>query len=585
MDINLQMKSVELMMKFLKHDLKDVPVYGYALQKPPALPAPQPSPLPRSTPEREGMSAAAMERLFREFSAQPATLGLHACMVLRHGRVIAEGYWAPYRADVPHMLFSMSKSVVGTAVGIALDEGILSLDERVVDVFSDIVTPAMQKQHKTLTVRHLLTMSSGNRFNEVGSVLDDSWLRMFLESVPKFEPGTAFEYNSLNTYVLAAILRHKTGMTLTEYLTPRLYRPLGITRYDWEVCPQSVEKGGWGLSLTLEDCAKLGQLYLNKGEWNGKRIVSREWVEMATSKQIETPNGESKDGYGFQIWMNGRDAYQFNGAFGQYVIVLPALDAVVAIFSGSPQLFAQGHIMELLRASFWVAEDAPLLEDPVLHARFREYAAALRYTPALPEGFEENSDPAVYHRILDMLNGREYKLEGNTGGLFPQSLQSVHGNFSLGTDMVRFFREGDALCMDLYEGYQRNTLRATPEYIPGRAYLRGEEQLVGSRVLWRLEEDGDIRLCVVVSFIETPFTRILQFDIARNAIRLTFHEAPTVAESTNMLLQLIGYSPTTYVKRMAAAAKRIPGMSEEAITDTISRMTLPTAEGGIIEAQ
>ncbi|MDD4075224.1 MAG: serine hydrolase, partial [Eubacteriales bacterium] len=200
MDINLQMKSVELMMKFLKHDLKDVPAYGYSLQKPPALPAPAASPLPRSTPENEGMSAAAMERLFREFSAQPATLGLHACMVLRHGRVIAEGYWAPYRADVPHMLFSMSKSIVGTAVGIAIDEGLLTLDERVVDVFADIVTPAMQKQHKTLTVRHLLTMSSGNSFNEVGSVLDDNWLRMFLESVPKFEPGTAFEYNSLNTY-------------------------------------------------------------------------------------------------------------------------------------------------------------------------------------------------------------------------------------------------------------------------------------------------------------------------------------------------------------------------------------------------
>ncbi|MDO5112183.1 MAG: serine hydrolase [Clostridia bacterium] len=585
MDINLQMRSVDLMVKFLKHDLKDVPSYGYALQKQPALPAPVLEPLPRSTPERMGMSSAAMERLFRELSAQPASLGLHACMVLRHGHVIAEGYWSPYKADVPNMLFSMSKSVVGTAVGIAIDEGVLTLDERVVDVFSDIVTPAMQKQHKTLTVRHLLTMSSGNRFNEVGSVLDDSWLRMFLESVPKFEPGSAFEYNSLNTYVLAAILRRKTGLTLTEYLAPRLYAPLGITRYDWEVCPQSVEKGGWGLSLTLEDCAKLGQLYLNKGEWKGKRIVSREWVEMATAKQIETPNGESKDGYGFQIWMNGRDAYQFNGAFGQYVIVLPALDAVVTIFSGSPQLFAEGSIMELLRASFWVAEDAPLQDDPVLRERLCAYTASLHFAPVLPAGFSEASDPAVYHKILGLLDGREYRLESNTGGLFPQSLQAVHGNFTLGMDMVRFFREGDALCMDLYEGYQRNTLRAMPDYMPGRAYLRGEEQLVGARLFWKLEEDGDIRLFVVACFIETPFTRMIQFDISGNAIRLTFHESPTVAESTNMLLQLIGYSPTAYIKRMAAATKRIPGMSEETITDTILHLTLPVAEGGLIEAQ
>ena len=282
MDIAIQMRSIELMLKFLKHDLKNVPSYGYALQKRQLPEAKAPKPLPRSTPEAEGIRSDAVLRFYEAVSAEADSIAAHAVLVMRHGKVIAEGAWAPYRLDVPHMLYSMSKSVTGTAVGIAVDEGLLSLEERLTDLFPELVTPTQAKVIKNMTVRHLLTMSTGCRFNEIGSMLDENWAKMFLESLPKFEPGTAFEYNSLNTYMLAAILARRTGQTLVDYLRPRLFEPLGIERFQWETCPQGVEKGGWGLSLTLEDAAKLGQLYLNRGVWEGKRIFSEAWADAAT---------------------------------------------------------------------------------------------------------------------------------------------------------------------------------------------------------------------------------------------------------------------------------------------------------------
>ena len=211
MDIAIQMRSIELMLKFLKHDLKNVPSYGYALQKRELPEAKAPKPLPRSTPEAEGIRSDAVLRFYEAVSAEADSIAAHAMLVMRHGKVIAEGAWAPYRLDVPHMLYSMSKSVTGTAVGIAVDEGLLSLEERLADLFPELVTPTQAKVIKNMTVRHLLTMSTGCRFNEIGSMLDENWAKMFLESLPKFEPGTAFEYNSLNTYMLAAILARRLG--------------------------------------------------------------------------------------------------------------------------------------------------------------------------------------------------------------------------------------------------------------------------------------------------------------------------------------------------------------------------------------
>ena len=580
MDITLQMRSIELLLKFIKHDLKDVPSYGYALQKPGIAPAPVREPFERATPESMGVHSSALEKLFREINAKGDELGIHGAMILRHGNVIAEGFWKPYCAELPHMLFSMSKTFVGTAIGIAADEGLLSVDELVTDIFKELATPAILKTQRGLRIRHLLTMSSGCRFNEVGSMLDENWAKMFLESAPKFDFGSAFDYNSINTYMLAAILCRKTGESLTGYLKPRLFDPLGIDLYHWENCPLGVEKGGWGLDLRLEDCAKLGQLYLQKGMWKGRRILSENWIEQATRSQIDTPEGEIKHGYGYQLWMADNENYLFNGAFGQYVLVMPALDVVAAFFGGSPHFFAEGPLLDMMRATFWGCEDEAFPEAPQLCERLRAYTSSLEFSPALPSRFGENND---WETLLNSLDGREYCLGNNTGGLFPQMLQAVHGNYTMGLDMLRFRRRDDMLCVDFYESYQRNTLYFSKDgFTNCRVCLRGEEHCVGAKLHYSYEPDGDIRLCFVACFLETPSTRIISMDLCRNAIHAVFLETPTVMRSSEMLLQLTGSSGPAYLKRLASMMKHVPGMSEETMDELIHHFTLPAADGALI---
>ena len=576
MDIAIQMRSIELMLKFLKHDLKNVPSYGYALQKRELPEAKAPKPLPRSTPEAEGIRSDAVLRFYEAVSAEADSIAAHAMLVMRHGKVIAEGAWAPYRLDVPHMLYSMSKSVTGTAVGIAVDEGLLSLEERLADLFPELVTPTQAKVIKNMTVRHLLTMSTGCRFNEIGSMLDENWAKMFLESLPKFEPGTAFEYNSLNTYMLAAILARRTGQTLVDYLRPRLFEPLGIERFQWETCPQGVEKGGWGLSLTLEDAAKLVQLYLNRGVWEGKRIFSEAWADAATKKQIETPHGEMTHGYGYQIWMSDEEGgYQFNGAFGQYVVVLPKYDAVVAVFSGSAKLFAQGTLTEHINACFEGASSEPLPEDAGAQAALAEACKALRFTPTLPGSL--NTDPAQFHAIAELLHDREYRLSANTGGVFPQTIQAVHGNYTMGTDLIRFEKTEYGLDLLFYEYAECNriAIHADGSLRYGRIAMRGEWQKIGVRAVWAYAEDC-IELTVLASLIETPDTRVFRFRITKGALAVTFDELPELSRVTQMLFQLVGAPDLGYFKRLLTAAQR------ENLSTTLRDFTAPSALGVLV---
>ncbi len=573
MDLAIQMRSVEMLVKFLKHDVANISPYGYKLQKERCVGPLAGVPLPRSVPEEQGLDSAALERFFRDIGAEADTLAVHGALVMRHGRMVAAGYFAPYRADVPHMLYSMSKSFVGTAVGMAVDEGFLSVDERLIDIFPEYTSTAQSKILRAHTVWHLLTMSAGSRFNEVGSMLDENWEKMFMESVPKFEAGSAFEYNSMNSYMLAAILRRRTGMSVTEFLKPRLYDPLGIAHYEWEKCPQGIEKGGWGLSTTLEDAAKLGQLYLNRGMWNGRRILSAKWCESATTPRVKTPGGELKHGYGYQIWMaDAGGSFQFNGAFGQYVVCMPKYDALVAVFSGSANLFSQGTLGAHIARLFQKASPAPLPANPEAYASLQRTLAELRFEPSVPGNL--GCDGEEFRRIVELLDGREYALDNNTGGLFPQTLQTVHGNYTAGTNLLRFEKREQGLLVYFYERDERNALliRGDGQIADGWASMKGEVQLTGTRALWKLAP-GEIRLFVLCSFLETPDTRMFSIEIRQNRLSVVFEQMPSLDRVVDMLFELVGISQVAYIKRM------LPEMRRAHVESLVRSMTIPVAEG------
>lgn len=575
MDFAVRMKSFDMLIKFLKHDLQNIAIAetGYAISENGSS-----VPLARRSPESQGVPSQKIQRFVKDISDAP-DISAHSVVILRHGHVIAQASWAPYRLDHPHMLYSMSKSVTGTAIGIAEQEGFLSLDERIADIFRDKISAAQSLLLRQITIRHLLTMSSGMRFNEPGSALSDDWVKTFLNSIPRFEPGSAFEYNSLNTYMLSAVLRKKTGMGLVEYLTPRLFEPLGIRNTKWEVCPKGIEKGGWGLSLTAEDAAKLGQLYLNKGVWNGRRVLSAGWVTEATKQQIRTPSGECRHGYGYQIWLyDSEGSYQFNGAFGQYVIVLPKADVVIALMSGSDKLFSGSPLLGIINEFMQGLSDIPLAEDPDAESRLKEELDSLTFRSyaGIRNG---TTDAGLLEDIAKRLDGREYRLHSNIGGAFPFILQCVHGNMTQGLYMVRFVRTDEGLRIDLYEGNDRNSLTFCEEIAYSSFTVKGETQAAGVQSQWRMDEDGTIVLFAAASFIETPNTRLFTFVLSGDSITVRFGESPGVGSAVAMFCEILGYTQMEYYRKL------IPALREERLHKRIREIAAPTAEGERIRSR
>jgi CubicO group peptidase (beta-lactamase class C family) len=306
--------------------------------------------LPHSTPEAEGVSSEAIIKFIEGYSADKHQL--HSYMLIRHGKVISEAWWKPYAADKKHTMYSVSKSWTSTAIGFAVAEKRLRVQDKVIAFFPEHADLQDKPFLKDLKVQDLLTMSVGHEKEPLRSVIvfSPDWVRGFLNYPIAYKPGTKFLYNTLATYMLSAIIQKVTGMTTLDYLKPRLLDPLHISGIDWESDQKGINVGGWGIRVKTEDMAKLGLLYLNKGKFEGKQILPAAWVEEATSKHIDQEpdasadkkaNGQYADwlqGYGYQFWRSRNGAFRGDGAYGQYILMMPEQDAVLIITSESQDL-------------------------------------------------------------------------------------------------------------------------------------------------------------------------------------------------------------------------------------------------------
>ncbi|MBS1372304.1 MAG: beta-lactamase family protein [Lentisphaeria bacterium] len=291
--------------------------------------------LQRSTPEAEGVPSVAL----RSFAEELRKLdSVHSVMVMRHGRVIAEGWKKPYAPEIPHMLFSLSKSFTSCAVGFAVAEGKLSLDSRLVGLFREKLPEQIDPKFESMRIRHLLSMTSGHDHCAMDDMqFEPDWERAFFGTELAYEPGTRFCYNSGASYMLAAAVVRATGETLREYLRPRLFEPLGIAPRFWELSPQGIEAGGWGFNLTTEEIASFAQCLLDGGKRGGRQVIPADYLALATGVQSDNSMNEQPDwkvGYGFQFWRCRHNAFRGDGAFGQYAIAMPDQDIAIAITSG-----------------------------------------------------------------------------------------------------------------------------------------------------------------------------------------------------------------------------------------------------------
>jgi CubicO group peptidase (beta-lactamase class C family) len=387
---------------------------GALAHRAPAQAAPA---LPRSTPEAQGISSAAVHAFVQ--AADTGIDAMHSFMLVRHGRVVAEGWWGPYDATTPHVLYSLSKSFTSTAVGLAIAEGKLSVDDEVLKFFPDEAPAEPSANLRAMRVRDLLRMSTGHQtepalFGQVDSSMRSAtWVKRFFAHPVAFKPGTHFLYNSPATYMLSAIVQKVTGQTVLDYLEPRLFVPLGIQKPTWVASPEGISAGAYGMSVRTEDIAKFGQLYLQKGVWNGKRIIPAAWVDEATA--LQTSNGSSPrsdwdQGYGYQFWRS-RHGYRGDGAFGQYMLILPQYDAVVAITSGVRDMQAVMNLVwdKLLPEM----KAAPLAPNAVAQ---RELTAKLGALTMRTSAGKPTSP------LASAVSGRWYELPENPRGIRAVSL-------------------------------------------------------------------------------------------------------------------------------------------------------------------
>ncbi len=388
-------------------------------------PAPQEEELlSAGTPESQGVSSTSILD-FVNAAEKEQPDALHSLMIVRHGKTIAQGWWNPYNPDSPHLLYSLSKSFTSTAIGLAVEEKLLSTDDLVTSFFPDIATDTTDNNLKAMRIHDLLRMNTGHLDDATGRtrVGGDDWVANFLALPVERKPGTIFVYNSAATYMLSAILQKVTGQTVVEYLQPRLFDPLEIKPPTWESDPKGINVGGWGLSVTTRDIAKFGQLYLQKGKWNGQQIISEAWVDKATSYQTSNgsnPESDWEQGYGYQFWRSRHNSYRGDGAFGQYCIVMPEQDAVIAITSGSKDM---PGILNLVWTHLLPAmKESPLAEDTASQKALTEKLTSLKISVV------EGENTAA---ISEEINGQTFKFAENPLGLEKVSFSKAGENMTI----------------------------------------------------------------------------------------------------------------------------------------------------------
>lgn len=495
-----------------------------------------------ATPESQGISSDLFAALLRELDASKDT-EMHHFMALRHGKVICECNFAPYPKGMWHITHSMCKSITGMAIGMLIEEEKLKLDENIYDIFPDHINAFSKIFRPVITVENLLTMTSGVTFNKSGIVSGNDWLGSFLNASVNGKPGTEFQYNSLNTYVLSAIVTKRTGETLTEYLTPRLFGPLGITKYYWETCPKGITKGGWGLFLCAEDMAKLGQLYLQRGKWNGQQLVSEYWIEISTARHLKTQNDTY--GYGYQLWMEQRPgSFEYNGMLGQNVIIYPDMDMVLVTNAGNKEMFQDCIMLNIIRKYFPVnyhpADVLP--ENPLSYSLLKRLCGELENgennnrSTSLRGRWKRNvvsrrkhSDkkysyrisaavdrPSDHHSFMRAVSGRTYVMEQQNIGIAPLFVQVFHNNMTDGISEISFTYDAGNFYVSFTEGEVIHKLPVGfGRAADGCVDLHGEHYLVTTLGEFARDENDIPVLKLEITFIE---------ECVKRKVHIFFHE-------------------------------------------------------------
>ena len=502
--------------------------------------------LERCTPEEEGISSLVLAELINSL-VKDKSVCLHSITIARNGRVICEAAIGAQRLDVWKHSFSACKSVTSLAIGMLIDDGVLSLDERIIDIFKDETTPLTRIKLKDLCVEDLLTMRSTLTFAEGDSMTEEDWVRSFLASPTKGVVGETFRYNSLNTYMLSAIVTKKKSVTLSEFLKERLFEPLGISDYYWEKCPKGIDKGGWGLYIRPEDFLKIGQLIVNKGMYGDRRIISEEYVNLATARHVNVQVESDRYDYGYQIWVDKyRNSFLFNGMLGQNLIGYKDNGIVVLANAGNSEMFQRGNFFEYLNNAFSREFPQKLPASASGYKKLQVLISSLSwYNVTTKVGIRSKLKrffvrPTTTLGHFKYLDKNDYKVDSGDSkavGILPLVIQSVENCYSKGFLGAGFATNDNGVPTMVYKEQETEytiPLGFSHPEIFSLKY-RNDSFLIASSAKFTSTEDDEEVLVVRLDFLETPSTKIIKiYFVDDDTLKIEQSEMPGAEFMVNL---------------------------------------------------
>lgn len=532
MNLTTASRTFQLLTRILDVRTPTEPFLPPEAEKPPIPPGNIRQPFPRAAPENAGISSRHIQSFLEELG-RDRELYSQSVMILRGGRVVCEAAYGSRDLCSAKYTFSACKSVVSLAIGLLIDDGALSVKDQAADFFEEPGSTALHRKLKGMTVEDLLTMRSGVPFTEAEALTETDWVRRFLTAGPKGDPGTEFAYNSLNTYMLSAIVRRVAGKSLSDFLRERLFGPMGITDFHWETCPRGIEKGGWGLYIKPEDLAKLGQLVMDGGLWRGERLLSREYIAAATTAHAKTPEEIGDFDYGYQIWVGRReDTFLFNGMLGQNVLGFRDSGVLVVSHAGADTDFQESRYFEIVSRYFGGQFPAELPEDESAQAALAETVRSL-------SAYRREPEPLDY-RSQCFLN-RSFRAQDERAasvGLLPLALQALYNNYSAGFDSVAVSVKGETPEL-IYR--ERDAIYRFPVGLgrPEVTELNFRGNVFRMAVLGRFTHDEEERpvFYIRLDFLETPCVRLIKLILDGDRVLLRQTETPGVPYVAGKLCQ------------------------------------------------
>lgn len=463
-------------------------------------------------------------------------VNLSSIGIMYKGKLVREEYIYPYRKGYRHVSFSMCKSVVSMAVGIALKKNIISLDDRIIDIFPEHDSVFFKRGMKNVTIKNLLTMTSGVTFDEISAFFSDNWSLSYMGSDIMFEPGSEFSYNSLNTYMLVASICKNSKMSLMAFLNDNLFKPLNINDASWDLCPKGIEQGGWGLKLSLPDMLKLGQLYLNGGKWivNGQeqKILESWWIEESTKKHVDFFDNDVLLGYGYQIWLLKDGAYLFNGLFGQNIYINPKRQLVIAVTASAYEIFPGGGLVskickfadnEYLYNNSFMISIKNLFKKPNCELIKRE---KIRY------------DEETFFNVLSDYLDNKYIFDDYAASILPITIQGFYSLFSTGIKNLRLKKDKNCLVMLVEENDFEYSIKLgikSDEFEYQIIDYEGKKMPVAAHCQFAFDEDDRFLLKIRLIYLEEVGERIYKIFFNNDSITIKATESPDLREFTDVL--------------------------------------------------